>query len=79
MLEKKTFVDNINVLLNGCVEVRTVTIILDCENFVSKSFHRHVINPGQSYENEDARVKAVCLAIHTPETIFTYAESLSVQ
>jgi hypothetical protein len=76
MLDKQTFVDSINALSNGCIEVRTVTVILDDNNFVSKSFHRHVVVPGQIYNNEDTRVQAVCSALHTPEVISAYADSL---
>jgi len=76
MLTKETIVDRIEVVENGCVQVRSATRIMDDGKIVSQSFHRHVVVPGQSCANEDARVQAVCAALHTPEVIAAYAASI---
>jgi len=39
---------------------------------LSQSFHRHVVAPGQDYSGEDAKVQALCAAIHTPAVIAAY-------
>lgn len=72
MLEKIQIVDRIEVLENGCVQVRTKTAILEDNKQISGTFHRHVVAPGDDYSNEDAKVQAVCAAVHTPEVIAAY-------
>lgn len=71
-LEKVTVVDLIEVLENGCVQVRTKAAIMEDGAQISGSFHRHVIAPGDDYANEDARVKAICKATHTPAVVSAY-------
>jgi len=71
-LEKQVVVDKIEVVEVGVVQVRTATRIVEDGNVISQSYHRHTIPPGQDYSNEDARVQAICAAIHTPEIISAY-------
>lgn len=71
-LTKKVVVDRIEVVENGCVQVRTATRIVEDGNVISSTFHRHVIAPGDDYSQEDARVQAICTATHTPEVIAEY-------
>jgi hypothetical protein len=76
-LEKKVVVDLMEVLENGCVQVRTKTAILEDGKEISSKFHRHIVVPGQDYSNEDAKVQAVCAATHTPEVIATYEAAIA--
>ena len=71
-LEKKVVVDLIEVVENGSVQVRTKTAILEDGVEISSKFHRHVVAPGQDYSGEDAKVQAICAAIHTPEVVAAY-------
>ena len=71
-LEKQIVVDLIETLENGCVQVRTATRILDDDAFVSSSFHRHVVAPGDDYSQEDPRVQAICAVVQTPEVVAQY-------
>ena len=71
-LEKQVVVDLIETIENGCVQVRTKTAILEDGKQLSGSFHRHVVTPGDDYSQEDARVQAICAAVHTPEVIAAY-------
>ena len=71
-LEKVTSVDLIEVVENGCIQVRTKTAILEDGVEISSKFHRHVVAPGDDYSAEDARVKAICAATHTSEVIAAY-------
>lgn len=75
-LEKVNVVDMIEVTENGCVQVRTKTAIMEDGQQISGSFHRHMIAPGDDYANEDARVKAICKATHTPAVVAAYKASL---
>ena len=72
-LEKITFVDIIEVVANGNVQVRTKTAILEDGKEISSTLHRHVVAPGDDYSAEDARVQAVCQATHTAEVVAAYA------
>jgi hypothetical protein len=71
-LEKLTVVDQIEVIENGSVQVRTCTRIMEDGKQLSGTFHRHVVAPGDNYSAEDAKVQAICAAVHTPEVIAAY-------
>ena len=72
MLEKVISVDLAEVVENGSIQVRTKTAIKEDGVEISSKFHRHVVAPGDDYAGEDARVKAICEATHTPEVIAAY-------
>jgi len=72
MLEKVVVVDRIEVIENGCVQVRTKTAVLEDGQQISGTFHRHVVEPGDDYSNEDVRVQAICAATHTADVIEAY-------
>ena len=78
-LEKIVVVDRVEVIENGCAQVRTKTAILENGKQISGTFHRHVIAPGDDYSQEDARVQAICAATHTPEVIAAYAAAQGAQ
>ena len=78
-LEKIITVDMIEVLENGCVQVRTKTAILEDGEQISGTFHRHVIAPGDDYSQEDERVQAICKAIQVPTVVEAYQASLVQQ
>jgi hypothetical protein len=71
-LEKVEIVDRIEVVENGCVQVRTKTAIMEDEKQISGNFHRHVIAPGDDYSAEDAKVQAICAAVHTADVVAAY-------
>jgi hypothetical protein len=79
MLEKIEIVDRIEVIENGCVQVRTKTAIMEDGKQISGNFHRHVVVPGADYAGEDARVQAICAATHTAEVIATYQAAIAAQ
>lgn len=76
-LEKQTVVDKIEVLENGCVQVRTATRIMEDGVQLSQSYHRHVVAPGDDYSVEDARVQAICAATHTAEVVAAYQAAIA--
>jgi len=79
-LTEETAVDKIEVVGNySHVQVRTATIIKKDGVELSRSFHRHVIQPGDDYSNEEAEVQAVCAAVHTDEVKAAYAAFLESQ
>ena len=72
MLEKIAIVDRIEVVENGSVQVRTCTRIMEDGQQISGTFHRHVVAPGDNYSAEDAKVQAICAAVHTANVIAAY-------
>jgi len=57
------------------VQVRTATIITDDGKELSRSFHRHVVSPGDDCTNETDEVKGICALLHTDELVAAYKES----
>jgi hypothetical protein len=78
-LEKVIVVDRIEVVENGCVQVRTKTAIMEDGKQISGTFHRHVVAPGDDYSAEDARVKAICKATHTAAVVAAYKAAQAAQ
>ena len=70
--EKVISVDLIEVIENGCVQVRTKTAIMEDGKQISGTFHRHVVVPGADYSAEDAKVQAICAAVHTADVVAAY-------
>ena len=86
-ITKETVVDKIEVLEMGQVQIRTATVIKEDDNELSRSFHRHVLQPStknietEAWEDtdissEDARVQAICNAIWTDEVKTAYQEMM---
>ena len=71
-LEKVISVDLIEVIENGCIQVRTKTAIMEDGVEISSKFHRHVVVPGADYSAEDAKVQAIAASIHTAEVVAAY-------
>jgi hypothetical protein len=71
-LEKIEVVDLIEVIENGCIQVRTKTSIKENNVEISSKFHRHVVAPGADTSGEDAKVQAIAASIHTAEVIAAY-------
>jgi hypothetical protein len=72
-LEKVISVDLIEVIENGSIQVRTKTAIVEDGKEISSQFHRHVVVPGDDYSQEDAKVKTIAAAVHTPSVVAAYA------
>lgn len=72
MLEKVIFVDLIEVIESGVIQVRTKTAIKEDGVEISSKFHRHTVAPGADYSGEDAKVQAIAASIHTAEVIAAY-------
>ena len=68
-LSKSTIVDRIEVLETGQLQVRTATIISEGGVELSRTFHRHVLNPGDDTTGQDDRVAAVAAATWTTDVV----------
>ena len=78
-LTKKIEIGSIEVLPMGQIQVRTDTIVEEDGVQVSKSYHRHVVQPDDDTTNEDQRVKDVVNVVHTPEVKKNWKEHLEHQ
>jgi hypothetical protein len=79
MIEKIQIVDRIEVIENGAVQVRTKTAIMEDGAQISGTFHRHVVVPGADYSAEDAKVQAICKAVHIAGVIAAYKAAIAAQ
>jgi len=79
-LTEESFADKIEVTGDfNHVQVRTATVIKRDGEEISRSFHRHVIQPGDDYSAEEVKVQAICAAVHTQDIIDAYAAHLGAQ
>ena len=74
-LIEKTIVDKVELVENNSIQVRTATIIERDGTEISRSYHRHVVCPGEDVSNEDPKVQAIANAIWTAEVIAAYQAS----
>lgn len=79
MIEKKQFIDKVEVLEGGVVQVRTTTSITENGVELTKTYHRHCVVPGQDFSGEDKMVQDICAVIHTTEKIAAYAAQMEKQ
>ena len=79
-LTEESFADKVEIVGEfSHVQVRTATVIKRDGEEINRSFHRHVVSPGDSYADEDPKVQAVCAAVHTQEVIDAYAAHMETQ
>jgi hypothetical protein len=71
LIEKK-IVDSIELVETNHIQVRTSTIIEKDGVEIARTFHRHVLSPGDDITNEDAKVQAIANAIWTEEVVNAY-------
>lgn len=72
MFEKQTIVDRIEVLADQTVAVRYVVIVTEDAKPFAEQIKGNYFKPGDDYSAEDAKVQAICAAVHTAEVIAAY-------
>jgi len=70
--EKVQIIDQIEVLEFGHIQVRQATKIIEDGVEISKTYHRHVLSPGDSLEGQDEKVQRIAKAAWTPEVVAAY-------
>ena len=75
-LIERQLVDLVELVQTNHIQVRTATIIERDGVEIARTFHRHVLAPGDNVTNEDPKVQAIANAIWTPEVIAAYQASL---
>jgi hypothetical protein len=72
MFEKQIVIDRIEVLNDQTVAARYVVTITEDGLPFAEQVKGNYIRPGDDYSAEDAKVKAICATVHTPEVIAAY-------
>jgi hypothetical protein len=75
-LIEKQLVDLVELVQSNHIQVRTANIIEKDGTEIARTFHRHVLSPGDSIVNEDPKVQAIANAVWTEEVIAAYQASL---
>ena len=75
-LIEKQIVDLVELVQSNHIQVRTANIIEKDGVEIARTFHRHVLSPGDDVINEDAKVQAIANAVWTEEVIAEYQASL---
>jgi len=75
-LIEKQIVDLVELVESNHIQVRTANIIEKDGTEIARTFHRHVLAPGDSIVNEDPKVQAIANAVWTEEVIAAYQASL---
>ena len=71
-LIEKQIIDLIQLVETNHIQVRTANIIERDGTEISRTYHRHVVAPGDNVSNEDPKVQAIANAIWTEEVIAAY-------
>ena len=72
-LEKTIKIDQIEIVGDyKAIQVRTATVVTDDGKELSRSFHRHVLQPDAVISGEDSEVQAICNAVWTDEIKAAY-------
>ena len=78
-LTKNIVVDKIEVLEMGQIQVRTATVVAEDSVELSRSFHRHVLAPGDDTSGEAQRVQDIAAATWTAQVISDYEAFIAAQ
>ena len=75
-LIERQIVDLVELVQSNHIQVRTANIIEKDGVEIAKSFHRHVLAPGDDVSGQDPKVQAIANAVWTDEVIAAYQASL---
>ena len=79
-LTEETVEDKIEVVGNfKHVYVRTATVIKRDGKELTRSFHRHVLNPTDDTSGQSDEVKAICNVVHTDAVKEAYKKHIERQ
>ena len=71
-ITERTEIGSREVLADGQIQVRTDTGIERDGVEISRTYHRHVVSPGDDVSGENAAVQTVANAVWTAEVIAAY-------
>jgi len=65
------------ILPNKTIQVRTTTVVEEDGTEIARSYHRHVLHPGDDVTGEAQEVQAIANALWTTEVIAAYEASVA--
>lgn len=65
------------ILPNKTIQIRTTTIVEEDGAELARSYHRHVVHPGDDVSGETQEVQAIANALWTTEVIAAYEASVA--
>ena len=71
-LTESTSIDQIEIVRDWNIQVRQATIIERDGEFVSRTFHRWVLNPDSDISDQEQKVQDIANAAWTPEVRQAY-------
>jgi hypothetical protein len=71
-LSERTVIGSREVLNDGSIQVRRDTIIERDGVEISRTYHRHVVAPGDNVDKEDPSVQRIAKVEHTQARITAY-------
>ena len=71
-LKEKIEIDRIEVVGNWNIQVRQATLIEKDGVFVSRTFHRWILNPDSDITNQEQKVKDICNTAWTTDVRSAY-------
>ena len=77
-LTERVVIGSRDVLADGQIQVRTDTVIERDGVEISRTYHRHVLAPGDPITGEDPSVQRIAMAEHTPSVIAAYRAALEL-
>ena len=75
-LIERQLVDLVELVQSNHIQVRTANIIEKDGVEIARTFHRHVLSPGDDVSGQDPKVQAIANAVWTAEVIAAYQASL---
>jgi len=78
-LTKEVGIDKIEVLENGCIQVRQITRVIEDGTELSSSYHRWALNPGDVLTGQDPKVVAIANATWTSDVVSAYQAALQAK
>ena len=71
-LKERIEIDQIEIVQQWNIQVRQATVIERDGEFVSRTFHRWVLQPDSDISGQEQKVKDICNAAWTPEVKAAY-------
>lgn len=71
-LTKSVEVNSVTVLGSGQLQVQMATVINEDGNELSRTFHRHVVEPGDDLSKEDSLVAKIGAVVHTAALVTAF-------
>jgi hypothetical protein len=72
-LTEKKIIDLIEVLENGCLQIREANIVERDGVAIAKTFHRYVLSPGDDVSGKEEKIQNIAAAVWTPEILQSYS------